>query len=49
MKIWRFSSRLGLHLPYAIDTIKSSAEWNSTEACLTVTTRLNREYDFVNF
>ena len=41
-------SRLGLHLPYKVDSKQSRARWLSEAEVLEITLRMQREYDFLN-
>jgi len=41
--------KLGLFLPHPVDAKNAKAEWNPSKQTLTVTLRMNRLYDFVNF
>ncbi|XP_065832762.1 dynein axonemal assembly factor 6-like [Oscarella lobularis] len=40
--------KLGLHLPHRVDSKNGRAKWDSEQEQLTVTLKLNREYDFLN-
>lgn len=42
-------SKLGLHLPHMIDSKNGKAKWDGDKGLLTVTAKMKREYDFVNF
>lgn len=41
--------RLKLALPHPIDPDKGNAQWDKETGMLTLTLRMNREFDFVNF
>lgn len=41
--------KLGLHLPHPVDSKNGRAQWDADKETLTVTLRMTREYDFVNF
>ncbi|XP_074650805.1 dynein axonemal assembly factor 6-like isoform X2 [Tubulanus polymorphus] len=41
--------KLGLHLPHSVDHKNGRAQWDADKQTLTVTLRMNREYDFANF
>ncbi|XP_063970271.1 dynein axonemal assembly factor 6-like [Lytechinus pictus] len=41
--------KLGLHLPHPVDSKNGKAKWDGDKEMLTVTLRMTREYDFVNF
>lgn len=40
---------LGLHLPHPVDHKNGKAQWDGKTETLSVTLRLKREYDFMNF
>ncbi|XP_071846931.1 dynein axonemal assembly factor 6-like isoform X2 [Apostichopus japonicus] len=40
--------KLGLHLPHPVDSKNGKAQWDSENGVLTVTLKMNREYDFLN-
>ena len=42
-------SKLGLFLPHPVDSKNTKAQFNSETQTLSVTLRLNRELDFINF
>ena len=42
-------SKLGLHLPHPVDHKTGKAQWDSAKQTLTVTLRMVRDFDFVNF
>ncbi|KAL9971818.1 hypothetical protein ACROYT_G018027 [Oculina patagonica] len=39
--------KLGVHLPYPVDSKNGKAQWDKSKELLTVTVRLVREYDFL--
>jgi hypothetical protein len=39
--------RLGLHLPHPVDEKSGSAKWDPVASVLSVTLKMNREYDFL--
>ncbi|XP_041358428.1 dynein assembly factor 6, axonemal-like [Gigantopelta aegis] len=41
--------RLGLHLPHPVDDKKGKAQWDGRTEILSVTLRIVREFDFLNF
>jgi len=41
--------KLGLHLPHPCDHENGKAQWDGTKSLLTVTLRMTRDYDFMNF
>lgn len=41
--------KLGLHLPHPVDHKTGKAQWDGDKHVLTVTLRMNREYDAFNF
>ncbi|EDO44478.1 predicted protein [Nematostella vectensis] len=41
--------KLGIHLPNPVDSKNGKAKWDKRTELLTVTLRLVREYDFLNF
>lgn len=41
--------KLGLFLPHPVDGKNAKAQWDGKQEKLTVTMRMNRPYDFVNF
>lgn len=41
--------KLGLHLPHMVDSKNGKAKWDGDKGLLTVTAKMKREYDFVNF
>jgi len=42
-------SKLGLFLPHPVDSKNTKAQFNSESETLSVTLRLNRMLDFINF
>lgn len=44
-----FFSFLGLHLPHPVDSKSGKAEWDGKTETLSVTLKMKREYDFMNF
>ncbi|WAQ98438.1 DAAF6-like protein [Mya arenaria] len=40
---------LGLHLPHPVDSKSGKAQWDGKTETLSVTLRLKRDYDFMNF
>ena len=42
-------SYLGLHLPHPVDHKSGKAQWDGKTDTLSVTLRMKREYDFMNF
>ncbi|KAK2165945.1 hypothetical protein LSH36_44g12046 [Paralvinella palmiformis] len=41
--------KLGLHLPHSVDSKNGKAKWDSDTETLSVTLRMQREFDFINF
>ncbi|CAI9734613.1 Hypothetical predicted protein [Octopus vulgaris] len=41
--------KLGLHLPFTVKEDESQAQWDGGESCLSVSLKMIREFDFVNF
>ena len=49
-KIFYFHfSYLGLHLPHPVDHKSGKAQWDGKIETLSVTLRMKRDYDFMNF
>ena len=42
-------SYLGLHLPHPVDHKSGKAQWDGKTETLSVTLRMKRDYDFMNF
>ena len=47
--LFPYFSYLGLHLPHPVDHKNGKAQWDGKTETLSVTLRLKREYDFMNF
>jgi len=41
--------KLGLHLPHPVDHKSGKAQWDNTKETLTVTLKMTRDLDFINF
>ena len=47
--VYIISSKLGLHLPHPVDHKNGKAQWDGNKSQLTISLKMTRDYDFMNF